>query len=101
MASPSDSGFFAAPPDPAQVNRALARAWRDFTTLSMATAARMIGAEGPPAAQPGKGDRRFGDAAWSDEPVFDYLKQAYLLAEGQVGDLVAGADLDERTRTQA
>jgi polyhydroxyalkanoate synthase len=154
MASPSDSGFFAAPaapPDPAQVNRALARvaknaaailraaatsspmtapfdattpfkvltdftlalwsnpaqlmaaqarAWRDYTALSMAAAARMTGAEGPPAAQPGKGDRRFGDAAWSDEPVFDYLKQAYLLAEGQVRDLVAGADLDERTRTQ-
>ena len=29
---------------------------------------------------PERGDRRFGDPAWSEEPVFDYLKQAYLLA---------------------
>jgi polyhydroxyalkanoate synthase subunit PhaC len=86
--------------NPAQLMAAQARAWRDFTALSMATAARMTGTDASPAAQPAKGDRRFSAAAWSDEPVFDYLKQAFLLAEAQVGDLVAGADLDERTRTQ-
>jgi polyhydroxyalkanoate synthase len=86
--------------NPSQLMAAQARAWRDFTALSMAITTRMSDRDAAPAAQPGKGDRRFSAAAWSDEPVFDYLKQAYLLAEGQVRDLVAGADLDERTRTQ-
>jgi polyhydroxyalkanoate synthase len=42
------------------------------------------------------------DPAWSDEPVFDYLKQAYLLASRQASDLVEKADgVDEETRTRA
>ena len=66
----------------------------------------------PPAAPPGhevepviapeRGDRRFGDAAWSEDPVFDYLKQAYLLAARQATDLVDKAEgIDEATRTRA
>ncbi len=77
-----------------------ARAWRDFTALSMASGASFMGIEAPAAAQPARGDRRFAAADWSGQPAFDALKQAFLLAEGQVRDLVAGADLDERTRVQ-
>ncbi|MGI9170327.1 MAG: PHA/PHB synthase family protein, partial [Caulobacteraceae bacterium] len=36
----------------------------------------------------------------SDRPAFDALKQAFLLAEAQVRDLVAGADLDEASRVR-
>ncbi|MDQ2860133.1 MAG: class I poly(R)-hydroxyalkanoic acid synthase [Pseudomonadota bacterium] len=79
---------------------AQARAWRDFTALSMATGARLAGIDAPAAAAPAKGDRRFAAADWSDQPAFDWLKQAFLLAEGQVRDLVARADLDARTRVQ-
>jgi len=79
---------------------AQARAWRDFTALSMSAGARLAGIDAPAAAAPAKGDRRFAAADWSNQPVFDALKQAFLLAEGQVRDLVAGADLDERTRVQ-
>ena len=50
---------------------------------------------------PERGDRRFGDPAWSEDPVFDYLKQAYLLAARQAIELVAKAEgLDEATRTR-
>ena len=32
-----------------------------------------------PVIEPKKGDKRFSDAEWSENAVFDYLKQAYLL----------------------
>lgn len=55
-----------------------------------------------PLVAPERGDRRFSDAAWTDEPVFDYLKQAYLLASRQAVDLVKNAEgVDEATRTKA
>lgn len=55
-----------------------------------------------PLVQPERGDRRFSDPAWRDEPVFDYLKQAYLLASRQAVDLVQRAEgVDEATRTKA
>ncbi|MGI8841999.1 MAG: PHA/PHB synthase family protein [Caulobacteraceae bacterium] len=77
-----------------------ARAWRDFTALSLASGARFLGVEAPAAAQPARGDRRFAAADWIGQPAFDALKQAFLLAEAQVHDLVAGADLDEATRVR-
>ena len=32
------------------------------------------------AVEPERGDRRFKDQAWSEELVFDYIKQSYLLS---------------------
>ncbi len=64
--------------------------------------AALAGQPVEPVIAPERGDRRFGDAAWSEDPVFDYLKQAYLLASKQAADLVAKADgIDEATRTRA
>jgi polyhydroxyalkanoate synthase len=63
-------------------------------------AARAAGARPEPVAEPQRGDRRFSDPAWSDEPVFDYLKQAYLLTARRAMELVEGSDLDEATRTR-
>lgn len=55
-----------------------------------------------PLVAPERGDRRFSDPAWKDEPVFDYLKQAYLLASRQAVDLVQRAEgVDDATRTRA
>src|SRR3569623_1096097 len=52
---------------------------RAFGEFSGHAAARATGMEPEPLAEPARGDRRFKDPAWSEEPVFDYLKQAYLL----------------------
>jgi polyhydroxyalkanoate synthase len=62
--------------------------------------ARAMGQQSDPVAAPARGDRRFSDPAWSDEPVYDYLKQAYLLAARQLQDFVAAAPVDDATRAQ-
>lgn len=50
---------------------------------------------------PQKGDRRFSDPAWTDDPWFALVKKSYLLAARQMTELVAGAGgLDEKTRAR-
>ncbi|HTU11699.1 MAG TPA: alpha/beta fold hydrolase [Allosphingosinicella sp.] len=82
-----------------QASQAAASEWME---LWGASARRLAGQQVAPVIAPERGDRRFGDAAWSEDPVFDYLKQAYLLASKQAADLVANAEgVDEATRTRA
>jgi polyhydroxyalkanoate synthase len=88
--------------NPAGVLRASQAAAAEWVDLWSRTARRAAGAGVEPLVAPERGDRRFGDPAWSEEPVFDYLKQAYLLAARQATDLVESAEgIDEATRTRA
>jgi polyhydroxyalkanoate synthase len=82
-----------------QASQAAASEWAE---LWGSAARRAAGQPVEPLIAPERGDRRFGDAAWSEDPVFDYLKQAYLLASRQATDLVAKTEgIDEDTRTRA
>jgi polyhydroxyalkanoate synthase len=82
-----------------QASQAAASEWME---LWGAAARRAAGGAAEPVIAPERGDRRFGDAAWSEDPAFDYLKQAYLLASRQATDLVDSAEgIDEATRTRA
>jgi polyhydroxyalkanoate synthase len=85
---------------PAALFEAQAKNWNDWTALWRTMGERAMGQEAEPIAAPAKGDRRFSDPAWSDEPVYDYLKQAYLLAARQLQDFVAAAPVDDATRAQ-
>lgn len=85
---------------PAALFEAQAKNWNDWTALWRTMGERAMGQEAAPVAAPVKGDRRFSDPAWSDEPVYDYLKQAYLLAARQLQDFVAAAPVDDATRAQ-
>ena len=85
---------------PAALFEAQAKNWNDWTALWRTMGERAMGQETAPVATPVKGDRRFSDPAWSDEPVYDYLKQAYLLAARQLQDFVAAAPVDDATRAQ-
>ncbi len=85
---------------PAALFEAQAKNWNDWTALWRTMGERAMGQEAAPVATPVKGDRRFSDPAWTDEPVFDWLKQAYLLAARQLQDFVATAPVDEATRAQ-
>jgi len=85
---------------PAALFEAHAKNWNDWTALWRTMGERAMGQETAPVAAPAKGDRRFADPAWSDEPVYDYLKQAYLLAARQLQDFVAVAPVDDATRAQ-
>jgi polyhydroxyalkanoate synthase len=47
-----------------------------------------------------KGDKRFKDASWREQPYYDLLKQTYLLASRQLHEFVDKAQVDEKTRLQ-
>jgi polyhydroxyalkanoate synthase subunit PhaC len=86
---------------PGELLRAQQKAAGDWMKLWGAAAARAAGAAPEPLAEPKRGDRRFADPAWSEEPAFDTLKQAYLLAAQRAAEMVQQADgLDEATRTK-
>ncbi|MEA3017222.1 MAG: poly[(R)-3-hydroxyalkanoate] polymerase subunit PhaC [Sphingomonadales bacterium] len=87
--------------NPAELYRAQQKAAADWMRLWGHAGARAAGAEPEPLAAPARGDRRFSDPAWSEEPLFDYLKQAYLLTAERAVDMVDKAEgLDEATRTK-
>ena len=63
--------------DPVSVATATWEAWNEQVKLLQHTAQRMLGAAEP---IEGKRDRRFRDPAWSENAVFEYVKQSYLLS---------------------
>jgi polyhydroxyalkanoate synthase len=88
--------------NPMAVLQASQAAASEWVELWGAAARRASGQTVEPLIAPERGDRRFGDPAWSDEPLFDYLKQAYLLASRQATALVDEAEgIDDETRTRA
>jgi polyhydroxyalkanoate synthase len=65
--------------NPGRLATAQFELWRDHLSLWSAFARRLDGQTVEPLAAPARDDRRFADAAWSEHPAFDYVKQAYLL----------------------
>ncbi len=58
---------------------------------------------GPAVVQPEPGDKRFAAPEWSESPVFDYMRQAYLLNAGflrQMADAMPIADGRAKARMQ-
>lgn len=85
---------------PLALYQAQTKAMTEWTSLWQSMGQRAMGGAPEPVAAPLKGDRRFSAAAWSDEPVYDYLKQAYLLAARQIQDFVAEAPVDAEVKGQ-
>jgi len=86
---------------PGEIIKAQQKAASDWLKLWQSAAARAAGQPAEPVAAPERGDRRFNDPAWSEEPVFDYLKQAYLLTARRALEMVEQAEgLDEGARTR-
>lgn len=54
--------------------------WQDYMYLWQKTTKRLLGEEEEPVIAPDSRDRRFKDAAWEQNAVFDFLKQSYLLS---------------------
>jgi polyhydroxyalkanoate synthase subunit PhaC len=84
--------------DPARLVQAQLSLWNDYMTLWQRTAQRFLGGDPEPLIEPPQGDRRFRDAAWNDNTLFDFIKQSYLLTarwlQGAVRDVEG---IDERT----
>jgi len=86
---------------PSTVLELQAKAWREWTELWTTAARRALGQEVEPVIAPARGDRRFSSPLWSQEPVFDTIKQAYLLGSRQLQELVAGAEVGMEPRQRA
>ena len=83
-------GRLAAQPD--RMMRAQADLFSRYLDLWRTATRRMAGEETEPVVAPAKGDKRFNDADWSANPVFDVMKQSYLLTSNWLNDLVTEVD---------
>jgi len=84
--------------DPAKLVETQIAFWQDYMNVWQSTTQRMLGQEASPAVAPEPGDRRFKDETWQENPVFDYIKQSYLLASRYIQDSVRDVEgLDAHT----
>lgn len=91
--------FVSALSHPDRVAQAQSALLEGYMNLWASAATRMAGGAAEPAITPDPSDRRFKAAAWSENPWFDMIKQAYLLnARFMQGVVDAAEDLDPRTR---
>ena len=84
--------------DPTAIAQAQMQLWQNYLTLWQTTTTRLMGGEAEAAVTVEPGDRRFKDEAWNDNPVFDYIKQSYLMTARWITETVAEVDgLDPQT----
>ena len=84
--------------DPAKLMQAQMSLWNDYLTLWQRTTQRLLGQEAEPVATPARDDKRFKDAAWDENTLFDFIKQSYLLTARWMQHTVSDVEgLDEPT----
>ncbi len=73
-----------------------------FFALWGSTLKKLAGEKAPDVVAPEASDKRFADPEWTQNPYFDFIKQAYVLTSQWADDLVKHADeLDPHTREKA
>ncbi len=83
---------------PEKLMQAQADLYGRYLDLWRNTALNVAGETRAPVASPVKGDKRFQDPDWSS-PVFDLVKQSYLITSNWLNDLVGGVEgVDPLTR---
>jgi polyhydroxyalkanoate synthase len=76
---------------PEKLMRAQADLYGRYLDLWRAAALSAAGDAQPPVATPGRGDKRFTDPDWST-PLFDMVKQSYLITSAWLNELVSGVE---------
>ena len=85
--------------DPDSLLKAQADLFGDYMELWRKTTARLQGETVDPQVEPARGDRRFADPEWRDNPVFDVMKQSYLLTSNWLNNLISSVEgVDPLTR---
>jgi len=59
---------------------------------------RPDGDKSPPIVEPLRGDRRFHGKEWEDNPLFDYIKQSYLLASSMLYECADATTFEEKKK---
>jgi polyhydroxyalkanoate synthase len=84
--------------DPARLIESQMALWAEYLTLWQHTTERLMGKPAEPVVDAAPEDRRFRDRAWSDNAIFDYIKQSYLLSARYIqGAVKEVGGLDEHT----
>lgn len=84
--------------DPARLAEAQVGLWNNYMELWQHTANKMMGQSVEPLAKPETDDRRFLDSDWEENPVFDFIKQSYLMTSKWMINTVRETDgLDDET----
>src|SRR5205814_2367922 len=78
--------------DPSKLVEAQMSFWNDYLTLWQRTTQRMLGGEAEPVIEAPSEDRRFRDKAWSDNAVFDFIKQSHLLTARSIQSAVKNVE---------
>lgn len=88
--------------DPQKAIEVQASLATNFMTLWSETLKKMQGEVHQPVAQPDPRDARFADEEWRANPMFDFIKQAYLITSRWAETVVDRADgVDDHTRDKA
>lgn len=80
----------AAQPD--RLMRAQADLFGQYMELWQTAARRAAGEDVAPVVAPAAGDKRFNDPDWASNPMFDLMKQSYLLSSNWLNGLIAEVD---------
>ena len=84
--------------NPAKLAEAQIALWHQYASLWQATTQRILGTPAAAVAEEPKGDRRFRDPQWNENPIFDFIKQSYLLTSRWMISTVRDVDgLDDAT----
>jgi polyhydroxyalkanoate synthase len=78
--------------NPGNLVQAQLALWQDYITLWQHTTRRMMGEETAPVIESDPKDKRFQDAAWKQNEIFDFIKQSYLLSARYINDVVTHVD---------
>lgn len=83
--------------DPAKLVEAQFAFWQDYMTLWQNTTRQFFGETVEPVVVPEKDDRRFKNTSWSENGLFDFIKQSYLLTSRWMVDTVRDVEgLDDQ-----
>ena len=77
---------------PERMVRAQADLFQQYMELWQSAARRASGETATPSPEKGRPDKRFADPEWSENPVFDVIKQSYLVTSNWLNALVSDVD---------
>ena len=77
---------------PDRLMRAQADLYNRYLELWRTAASGAANPELSPAKPTGRGDKRFADPEWSENPMFDVIKNSYLITSTWLNDLISGVE---------
>src|SRR5687767_13652961 len=78
--------------DPSAMAAMSMNMWVDYARLWQSSWMKLFGMQAPVVAEPAQGDWRFKDDDWSQNFLFDYIKQSYLIAARHIQHAVASVE---------